>query len=108
MVNLALYALLVHGASLDYRRCGRRRLRGALVNNFAWNRHWTFAAHAGHAAFQARRFFVVSLGAFAVQFALLQVLVDVAGVAEVPAQAISIAAATPFNFLGNKLWSFGR
>ena len=28
------------------------------------------------------------------------------GVAEVPAQAVAIAAATPLNFLGNKLWSF--
>jgi putative flippase GtrA len=26
--------------------------------------------------------------------------------AKVPAQAIAIAAATPLNFLGNKLWSF--
>jgi putative flippase GtrA len=28
------------------------------------------------------------------------------GMAKVPAQAIAIAAATPLNFLGNKLWSF--
>ena len=28
--------------------------------------------------------------------------------AEVPSQAIAIAAATPLNFLGNKLWTFGR
>jgi putative flippase GtrA len=26
--------------------------------------------------------------------------------AKVPAQAIAIAAATPLNFVGNKLWSF--
>ncbi len=35
-------------------------------------------------------------------------LVVVAGVPEVPAQAIAIAVATPCNFLGNKLWSFAR
>ena len=28
--------------------------------------------------------------------------------AEIPAQAISIVAATPLNFVGNKMWSFGR
>jgi putative flippase GtrA len=28
------------------------------------------------------------------------------GVAELPAQAIAIVAATPLNFLGNKMWSF--
>ena len=31
---------------------------------------------------------------------------SVAGVAELPAQAISIVAATPLNFIGNKMWSF--
>jgi putative flippase GtrA len=32
--------------------------------------------------------------------------VSVAGVAELPAQAISIIVATPLNFIGNKMWSF--
>jgi putative flippase GtrA len=32
--------------------------------------------------------------------------VSVAGVGELPAQAISIVAATPLNFIGNKMWSF--
>jgi putative flippase GtrA len=32
--------------------------------------------------------------------------VTVVGIAELPAQAISIVAATPLNFLGNKMWSF--
>jgi len=36
------------------------------------------------------------------------VLVSVVGVAELPAQAISIVMATPLNFVGNKMWSFGR
>jgi putative flippase GtrA len=29
-------------------------------------------------------------------------------VGELPAQAIAVAAAMPFNFLGNKLWTFAR
>jgi putative flippase GtrA len=32
--------------------------------------------------------------------------VSVAGLPELPAQAISIVAATPLNFIGNKMWSF--
>ena len=31
---------------------------------------------------------------------------SVAGVPEVPAQAIAIVSATPLNFIGNKMWSF--
>ena len=33
-------------------------------------------------------------------------LVDLAGLPKIPAQAISLVAATPFNFVGNKMWSF--
>lgn len=40
------------------------------------------------------------------QATLLHVLVASAGVPEVVAQAVSVAAATPLNFVGNKMWSF--
>jgi putative flippase GtrA len=78
----------------------------AVTNNFWWNRHWTFKAHQGHAGFQAARFFAVSVVAFLFAAAILELLVTGAGLAEVPAQAISIVAATPLNFIGNKMWSF--
>ena len=67
----------------------------AVMNNFWWNRHWTFRARGGHAGFQAARFFTVSIAAFLFAAAMLELLVSVAGVAELPAQAISIVAATP-------------
>jgi len=108
VVNVGLYTLLVHGVATDYRLAAVLGFSAALVNNFFWNRHWTFDAGDGHAGFQASRFLIVSLSAFAVQFVLLQVLVDSAGFEKVPAQALSILAAMPLNFLGNKLWSFGR
>jgi dolichol-phosphate mannosyltransferase len=78
----------------------------AVLNNFWWNRHWTFKARGGRAGFQAARFFTVSVAAFMFAAAVLELLVSVVGVAEVPAQAISIIAATPLNFIGNKMWSF--
>ncbi len=77
-----------------------------MVNNFVLNRHWTFDARDGQARFQAMRFLVVSVLAFGVSLLLLTLLVEGAGVAKVPAQAIAVAGATPLNFLGNKLWSF--
>ena len=80
----------------------------AVTNNFFLNRHWTFQATGGHAGFQAARFFTVSVFALGVNLVLLYVLVDVASAPEVPSQAISVAAAMPLNFVGNKLWTFGR
>ena len=80
----------------------------AVSNNFLWNRLWTFreSAAGGHPGFQATRFFAVSFGALGVNLALLEVLVDVVGVPEVPSQAVAVALAMPVNFIGNKLWTF--
>jgi dolichol-phosphate mannosyltransferase len=106
VVNLAVFAALVHGAQVDYRVAATGAFLVAVANNFLWNRGWTFRAREGHAGFQAARFLVVSVAAFLVNLVLLHLLVEVAGLAAVPAQALAIAAATPLNFLGNKLWSF--
>jgi len=106
VVNLVVFTLLVHAAGVDYIVAAVVAFVVALVNNFVWNRLWTFRAHDGHAGFQAARFVVVSLAAFALNLAVLYALVEGAGMAKVPAQALAIAAATPMNFIGNKLWSF--
>jgi putative flippase GtrA len=106
VVNLATFALCVHGLDLDFRIAAVIAFLVAVTNNFWWNRHWTFQARAGHAGQQAVRFLVVSAAAFGVNFAILEVLVTVADFKEVVAQAIAVAAATPCNFVGNKLWTF--
>jgi putative flippase GtrA len=106
VINLAVFAGLVHGAGVDYRLAAVGAFVVAVTNNFWWNRHWTFAAGHGHAGFQAARFFVVSLGALVVNLIVLQLLVATGGLPELPAQAIAVMAAVPLNFVGNKLWSF--
>lgn len=108
VVNLAVFSLLVHGADVHYRLAATGAFLIAVANNFLWNRTWTFRARAGHAGFQAARFLTVSVAAFALNLALLEVLVSAFEVPEVPAQAVAVVAATPLSFLGNKLWSFAR
>ena len=106
VVNLAVFTLAFELANLHHLVAATIAFAVAVTNNFWWNRHWTFGARAGHAGFQAARFFAVSVGAFLFAAAVLELLVT-AGVREVAAQAISIAAAMPLNFVGNKMWSFG-
>jgi putative flippase GtrA len=112
VVNLVIYTLLEHGLSASYALAATGAFIVALSNNFVWNRLWTFRAGEGHVGFQAARFCVVSLVAFAFNLLVLYALVEGAGMENVmelgtvPAQAIAIAAATPLNFIGNKLWSF--
>jgi putative flippase GtrA len=109
VVNLATFAVLVHWVEVDYRAAATAAFLVAVTNNFLWNRRWTFRHMRGDLAHhQAARFLVVSVLAFFFNLAMLEVLVSVAGLPEVPAQAIAVAAATPLNFVGNKLWSFRR
>jgi putative flippase GtrA len=105
-VNLVVFAVcfeLLHMHHLVAATCA---FAVAVLNNFWWNRHWTFKVRRGRAGFQAARFFAVSIVAFLFAAGVLELLVSVAGVPAVLAQAISIAAATPLNFAGNKMWSF--
>jgi putative flippase GtrA len=106
VVNLSVFALCVEGFELHHLAAATAAFVVAVLNNFWWNRHWTFRAGSGRAGFQAARFFAVSVAAFLFAASILELLVSVAEVSEVPAQAISIVVATPLNFIGNKMWSF--
>jgi putative flippase GtrA len=106
VVNLCVFAAFVGLLDTHHLVAATAAFVVAVLNNFWWNRHWTFRARGGRAGFQAARFFTVSVAAFLFAAAVLELLVSVVGVAEVPAQAISIIAATPLNFIGNKMWSF--
>jgi putative flippase GtrA len=106
VLNLGVYALCVHALSVPYQIAAVVAWLVAVLNNFVLNRHWTFDASAGSIHFQAIRFFAVSLVAFAFGLLLLTAFVELGGLAKVPAQALAVAASTPLNFLGNKLWSF--
>jgi putative flippase GtrA len=107
VINLIVFALLTEALGIHHIAAAVLSFCVAVSNNFLLNRHWTFQATEGHAGFQAARFFAVSLLALGVNLVFLYLLVDVAAAPELPAQAIAVAGAMPFNFLGNKLWTFG-
>ena len=107
VINLAVFAVLYEAVGVHHILSAVGAFCVAVTNNFLWNRHWTFRAAEGHPGFQAARFLTVSVLALGVNLILLYLLVDVAGTPELPSQALSVAAAMPFNFIGNKLWTFG-
>ena len=106
VVNLTSFALLTQALSVHHVVAAIGAFCIAVTNNFLWNRHWTFRAAEGHAGFQAARFLTVSVAALGINIVVLQLLIDAASMAEIPAQAIAVAVAMPFNFIGNKLWTF--
>jgi len=108
VVNLAVFAA-VTGFGSGHRGAAVAAFLVAVTNNFVWNRRWTFVDARGRpAGSQAARFLVVSVGAFLFSLAVLEVLVSVAGLPELAAQAAAIISATPLSFVGNRLWSFRR
>ena len=106
VVNLAVFALLSDNFGVHHAAAAVGAFCVAVSSNFFWNRHWTFAAGHGHAGFQAARFFAVSLAALFVNLAVLEALIAGTSLGDLAAQAIAVAVAMPFNFLGNKLWTF--
>ena len=104
-INLAIYVLLLgigaHGAAVV-------SFIVSALNNYWWNRHWTFADSKGHFGQQGAKFFSVSLAALMVNQLWLLVFLDWLKLGKIVAQAISIILVLPLNFLGNKLWSFRR
>jgi putative flippase GtrA len=106
LINLAVFSLLRSDLGLHQALAAVGAFCVAVTSNFFWNRHWTFSATDGHAGFQAARFFAVSIGALAVNLVVLEALVMATSLGDLSAQAIAVAVAMPFNFLGNKLWTF--
>src|SRR4051812_39381164 len=111
VVNVTVFFVTNHLLGIHHIAAATLAFGVALFNNFWWNRHWTFGKHGArdhHAGFQAARFFTVSVAAFLVALAILQLLVTSTSMPATLAQAISIVAATPLNFVGNKMWTFAR
>jgi putative flippase GtrA len=106
LINLAVFAVLSGSLGLHHIPSAIGAFCVAVTNNFLINRHWTFAAGDGHAGFQAMRFFAVSIAALLINLIALEALVSYASFGDLSAQAIAVAIAMPFNFLGNKLWTF--
>lgn len=105
VVNLVVFAVLNGALGVHHIAAAIGAFVVAVSNNFYWNRHWTFAAGAGHAGFQAARFLVISVLGLLINLVVLELLIR-AGLTELASQAISVAIAMPFNFIGNKLWTF--
>ena len=108
IINVSVFAFCLRVLEVHYRLAYVFAFCVAVTNNFLLNRYWTFKATHVTAAVQAPRFFVVSLGALALNLVALHVLISVFALQATSAQAVAIALATPISFAGNKLWSFSR
>jgi putative flippase GtrA len=106
LINLAVYALLLH-ESVHYLLAATLSFLVAVANNYWLNRHWTFRERKAGVAAQGARFFLISVASLGANLLVLHVLIRL-GLGKLVGQAIAIVLVTPLNFVGNKLWSFRR
>jgi len=104
LVNLAVYASLLHGG-VHYLLAATCSFLVAVTSNYILNRHWTFRDRRAGVAAQGMRFFIVSLASLGANLLVLHVLISI-GAGKLVGQAIAIVLVTPLNFIGNRLWSF--
>ena len=105
LINLGVFAFLSGNLGVYHAVAAVGAFCVAVTSNFLWNRYWTFGPGEGLAHMQAARFLAVSIACLVINLVVLELLVG-SGMGELAAQAIAVAVAMPFNFLGNKLWTF--
>jgi putative flippase GtrA len=106
-VNVVAFALLLHVLGLDYKVALPIAYFAGVVNNFTWNRRWTFGdKREAHPAKQGGKFLVVSTFAFGVNYAIVVAFVHWTSLDKVLIDIIANILVIPVNFLGQKFWSF--
>ena len=78
----------------------------AVVNNFVWNKYWTFQDKAPEIPKQFVSFFVINVVSLAMNLTVLYVLTEYFSMWYMAAQIIAILVALTNNYLGNKKFTF--
>jgi putative flippase GtrA len=108
-VNMAVYSGSIYLLHVHYLLAATFSFLVAMTNNFILNLRWTFKTHdRGIRTIRDQyvKYFMVTLISYAINIAVLWILVDLWHWHKIPAQLAAIAITTLSNFLGSKLWAF--
>jgi putative flippase GtrA len=104
-LNVAVFAVAT-GVGVNYRLAAVAAALLALIVSFAFNRAWTFPGRGAPVHHQGARYALVFTAAVALGVVVLTLLVDVAGMPKVGAQAVAILIVAPLSFLAQRAWVF--
>jgi len=109
IVNLLVLYSLTEFAGTYYLLSAFFAFIVAVINNFIWNKVWTFKEKAHYKAIvKFGKFLFVSVVALGVNLAFLYLFTDVFGIYYLVSQVFSILISLIINFFGNKFWTFRR
>lgn len=81
----------------------------AVVNNFVWNKIWTFKENVGYKTIRKfGQFLFVSVIALGVNLSFLYLFTEMLGIYYLFSQIFAIAISLMVNFVGNKFWTFRK
>jgi dolichol-phosphate mannosyltransferase len=103
--NLAIFALMV-ALGVPFILAAAIAAVVALAFSFVLNRRWTFPGTGDRTSGRAARFALVWLAFVAVALPTLALLVDVAHLPRVPAQALIIFVGAPLSYFIQRHWTF--
>ena len=78
----------------------------AVINNFFWNKYWTFRDSRGGIARQFSQFLIVSTVGLGLNNGMLFALVEGSGLFYMWAKVFATALVLAWNFTANKFWTF--
>lgn len=108
-LNLGIVYALVEYLSIDYRVSAAASFFIVAINNFFWNKIWSFRDRRAAPRVVGRqlgRYIVASLISLAINLAVLTALVELSGMYYLVAQLMAIAVAVTANFTMNSRWVF--
>ncbi len=106
-VDYAVLILLVEAVGLDPLISQGISFSAAVVNNYLWNRTWTFGDMPRRpVAAQFTQFLLVSIAGLGIRTVIFIVLYQVLGIWYIFATAVAILVVLTWNFLVNLGWTF--
>ncbi|MBU7038226.1 MAG: GtrA family protein [Theionarchaea archaeon] len=106
LINLGLLYLLTEFCHMWYILSAAVGFTVAVLNNFVWNRSWTFKNKSPRIPRQLLLFFIINVISLCINLSVLYMLTEYAGMWYMKAQIVAILVAVSNNFLGNRRFTF--
>lgn len=106
VIDVGLLYLLVEYSHLDVLVATTISFVAAVINNFTWNKLWTFANRDSNIRKQFIKFLLVSLVGLVLNTFFMFVFVRIFVIWYIIAKLMTSFIVLSWNFLGNKYWAF--
>lgn len=109
VINILMLYLLTEKVGIYYLLSAIISFFVAMTSNFTFNKIWTFKENIKlNVGKKYLQFGLISISALLVNLFFLYILTEVFGIYYITSQILAIGIALIINFLGNKIWTFGR